>query len=241
MGVKFTGGYKSIQLTKVSVPTGPDPFYNNVVLLIQPESGDTQITDKSQYNWSLTNNNVNLTSTETLFGRQSIDFNGTGYEIVLPNVAEFAYGSNDFTIEAWLKPKSIIRQIPYCVTDGVVGATDFFAYGYQDNLSVFAQMREGGTFPFDAKPSVFIDATEFYHIAVTKDSGTYRLFSNGLLAATVSGPVSFPTYTDNPRIGHINAPIQSWSNMWLGSTRITNGIVRYTTNFTPPTGPFPTN
>lgn len=75
------------------------------------------------------------------------------------------------------------------------------------------------------------------HVALTKVGTTYRIFTGGVLKATATSSNAFG---DNGQGLYINSgfnPTTPFQGLF-DELRITNGVGLYTTNFTPPTGPF---
>jgi len=87
-----------------------------------------------------------------------------------------------------------------------------------------------------------IVANTWQHVAVVRSSGITYMYVNGLLSAEGSQN----PYTDSPNPLYIGAgdfvagviPTYLYGG-YIDELRITNGVARYTANFTPPTGEFP--
>ena len=90
--------------------------------------------------------------------------------------------------------------------------------------------------------NVSIVNTWVYVAMVRKDNILY-LFVNGLLQGTINLPSSgdIGNYSPNVRIGRTggNPNVQYSFDGYVDEIRITKGIARYTSNFIPPTKPFP--
>jgi len=83
-----------------------------------------------------------------------------------------------------------------------------------------------------------VPADEWVHVAVTFDGTTFRLFVNGVLGD--SGTKTVNSAGSSTR-NYINRDIAVGigGECWLDNFRITDGVARYTSNFTPPTKAFP--
>jgi hypothetical protein len=84
-----------------------------------------------------------------------------------------------------------------------------------------------------------VSTGQWTHFAVTRSSGTIRLFINGVV------DINTATYTSainasrtQPVVGAVIDPY--YLNGYIDDLRITNGYARYTANFTAPTAPFVT-
>jgi hypothetical protein len=78
-------------------------------------------------------------------------------------------------------------------------------------------------------------AHTWYHIAATRESGTVRLFVDGTLLGSKSDAT--PATNSSPlQIGK-DVIVSNFFDGNIDEIRISNGIARYTSNFTP-SGPF---
>ena len=80
-----------------------------------------------------------------------------------------------------------------------------------------------------------------YHVAYTREGQTFRLFVDGVMAPTGTSASSLVTDSSYVTLGAGSHDNAFSLNGWMDEIRITKGIARYTTNFTPPTTPFPNN
>ena len=87
-------------------------------------------------------------------------------------------------------------------------------------------------------------ADTFHHVAVVRDGNTFRVFLDGVETATADATgVTIHNSTTALAIGALSntggAPMGEGSAAWIDELRITQGVARYTGNFTPPTAAFP--
>jgi hypothetical protein len=83
-----------------------------------------------------------------------------------------------------------------------------------------------------------ISNNTWYHVALTGDSGTLRLFIDGVLKSTVSNAAShYPSAGTDIHIGDRMSGASSVTPFggYMQDVRITKGLARYTSTFTPPT------
>ena len=217
-----------------------DQYYNSCSLLLHCDgsNGSTTFTDNSPRTKTVTSNNGAAISTvQSKFGGASALFDGTNDYLSIPNNAEFNFASGTFTIECWF----------YFLTS-VTDKTLLTTY-YNSNQSWYIQTYlgkivvgfsgDGG----DITGTTTISANTWYHVAVSGTPGSYKLFINGTQeGSTYTGATSLassaPLY-----IGVLiyNSVGYGYFNGYIDEVRITNGIARYTGNFTPQTSAFPNN
>jgi len=226
-----SGGYTTVQFTAGTdtISFHNDQYWNNTVLILQDS-----FTDESPQALTLTvGTGVRLSSTSKV-GSQSIEAfgNGTATRMSLPTDSSLDIGtSNDFTFEFWMKNNS---QDSYAVLLSSVGT------GTTGSIS--CSSFTGNKLRFNYAPGSYLASTTnlvdnaWHHVAITRASGNLRLFIDGVeedsdatnsANITWSGNAFFDwlgnTLSDNEYRGFIDA------------IRITSGVARYTSTFTPST------
>jgi len=219
-----------------------DPYFSNVSLLLHGNgtNGSTTITDSSPTPKTVTAvGNAQISTAQSAFtGGSSIAFDGAGDYLQSPTNAEFVLGTGDFTLEAWIYPL------------GFAGAPNFnnFAPIFDYRTANASQVNVLLTFLGDSTLVLYVNGAtritgtaistnQWTHVALCRSSGTTKMFVGGTQAGS--------NYTDANnyvaslfRVGsNINA--DAFFNGYIDDLRITKGIARYTSNFTPPDAPFP--
>ena len=221
-------------------PTAPLTAVSNTSLLCNFTNAG--IFDSTGKNVLETVGNAQIDTAVTKFGTGSMEFDGSGdYLFSSANTAfDFGLSAVDFTIEAWIYPQqnrtvhTIAAVWPqglgedqwiFCIRDGVVG----LVWSPDNTNDVFIS---GGS----------VALNQWHHVAVTRNGNTFRTFLNG--TQTASGTNSSTSGSSNPlTIGYFGSgsgtSSTSYWDGYIDDLRITKGVARYTTNFTPPTDPFP--
>ena len=217
---------------------GPtDPDFANVSLLLHGDgtNGSTTVIDSSPSPQTVTAaGDAQISTAQSKFGGVSIAFDGSGDYLTGPsNNANFNFGTGDFTIEAFAYPVENLRN-------GTI-----FCYRSNSNDGVIVIQNAGQWFAKVGGVSIAAGAVtlnSFSHIAAVRASGVLTLYVNG----TSVGSNSSATYNLTGSASHvvrIGALSETPSSLqWKGyidDLRITRGVARYVSNFTPPTAPFP--
>jgi hypothetical protein len=222
-------------------PTTPLGAISGTSLLLR--GTNAAIFDNSMKNDLETVGNAQISTSVKKFGTGSMAFDGNGDYLVGPNNPLFNFRTGDFTIEWWMYCQIDWSSMPN--TPGVVGqkAGDGAA-GWQiyrntevDPTRVMIRIGASGTIDFSS--STTPTTQQWEHWAVTRQSGTLRWFRNGTLTATHTGVTTDINDTSG---GLWIGRSQTWGGYFTGyldDLRITNGVARYTANFTPPTAAFP--
>jgi hypothetical protein len=206
---------------------------NNVSLLLP---FDNNFQDFSSNNFAVTaNGNVQISNAQSKFGGGSALFDGSG-DYIEATVGAGEFGSGDFTIECWINANTT-TSVDTVISKGILSTVDdrgwtlewsggrlaFFGYGeYSTGIVITNNVLNTGT---------------WYHIAVVKQGSTFKMFLDGVQQTNHYG---------NPTTGTLNAGGQLFVGTgffdlvnrsfhgYIDDLRITKGVARYTSNFTPP-------
>ena len=146
---------------------------------------------------------------------------------------DYNFGTGDFTVECWINRKVVNNDDTIWGTTLAEASTGFMWY-FNNSGNLRAVMA--GSYKESSSNS--ISAGTWYHIAITRASGTMQMWVDGVskYSATVSGTVG--SSTQNFIIGNANSSYAGTSYHWLGhisNLRIQKGKAEYTAAFTPPT------
>ena len=201
---------------------GSDPDFGNVTLLLHMNGSNESTTFTDNSNSALTvtaNGNAQISTAQSKFGGAAGLFDGTGDYLSFPGISIGT--SDDCTIECWFYRTG---------GEALVGSTGGGNYQF---LAVLAGKLYAYWNGNEVEGGTVADST-WHHAAVTRSSGTMRLFLNGTQVATAAGNTQ--TFSITKVAQAVN---RSDFNGYIDDLRITKGVARYTANFTPPTAPFP--
>jgi hypothetical protein len=207
---------------------GGDPDFSSVVSLLHFDgtNGSTTFTDQIGAAWTV-NTGPTISTAESKFGGASGSF-GSG-SIQKNGGTSYAFGTGDFTLEMWLR-RNTGSGVIFDDRVGSFGAgMALYIPNATDDLIFFAN---GGN-QITATP---YSTGTFRHVAICRASGTTRLFIDGVSAGTYSDTNDYQANTWVLGAAFNNTAQQS---CYIDDFRATNGVARYTSNFTPPTAPFP--
>jgi hypothetical protein len=223
-----------------------DEYYNSCSLLLHlnGSNGSTTFTDNSPTPKTPTSNNGAAISTaQSKFGGASLFLDGTDDYVTVPDNSGFDFGSGNFTIEYWEYRTSTTSQSPILTRNNVqytpylIGWYDAAAGG---NVAMY--MSSGGV-SWDLASNVSMGALTtnvWTHYAVTRQGNTFRTFQNGIQISTFTSAAAFPAGSGALQIGRFFSSYY-FKGGYIDELRITKGVARYTSNFTPQTSEFPNN
>lgn len=228
-----------------SVPT--DPYYDSMVLLCHfngtDGDGDGGIfTDFSKYARTVTGSeSAQIDTDNAKFGAGSLSVGAYG-QIFTAYASELALGSNDFTIEYWYRGTS--NEPIVILTTTKAGDSRYpvlISRSTGNGLSATGSDSLGNTrYSCNIPSGTNINDGNWHHIALVRFGSNFVLYLDG------NGYVSdLPGFS-----GSLGSASQPWrfmdpSSSWtvevghMDDLRVTIGVARYTSNFTPPTAEFP--
>lgn len=227
-----------------------DPHFNRVSLLLPMtgSNGGVTFTDYSPTPKTVSVfGNTNTSTAQSKWGGSSGYFDETGDYLTVPKSSAFNFGADPFTIEVYAYLSSYGTNVSSLIGFGKQTASDYYslritvtptgflAYNYSTNGTTDTSRATTSTFPL----------TTWKHVALCREGNTLTIYSDGVAveSVTVTGsiyyssadPVSIGTCADFGGFTYAN----KWHG-YLQDLRITKGAARYTADFTPPSGPFPT-
>ena len=253
-GVTLNGG---ISIIGSSGGGGSDPFFANVSLLTHFDgtSGQTVFTDNSPRPKTITNvngfnegaGNVNVDTTVLKFGTGSAFFPNFQQLRVSDSNDDLVLGAGDFTIEAWFRIPSV-GSGDYSVASTMrnnnfsVGGCWAVTVRSDGSLQWRVNTAGNGPSPIVETSTGIINSNTWYSFAVTRSSGTVRLFLDGNIVSTALNYNVSLNVDQTLKIGALfNNTTEQFSNGNIDELRITKGVARYTSNYTPATSAFPDN
>lgn len=213
-----------------------DPFWSYVTSLLPctGPAGSATFADAKGFNWGV-NGDVKVSDVQSLFGENMAYFDGAG-DYLLGAAGAFNYHGQDFTWEAFLNTTQTTNN---CVVSGRAGTRagwELFApAGQALDLAIW-----DGTRYLDVFGTLLLPSGTTVHVSVGYASGKYYLSINGAVDVVESAiiPGTYPTF--QAVLGSdLSGPSQYPYAGYLGQQRMTLGICRYTSDFTPPDAPFP--
>ena len=219
------------------VPNDPNFAFNSLLLHGNGANGSTVITDSSGSPKTVTAfGNAQISTAQSKFGGASIAFDGTGDYLNIPASSEFNFDSNNFTIETWLYFSAI--GATKVIVNNWAGSVLSSSFGFQqESDGRISGIAYTGSTVLQALTLSTATINQWNHIAFVRNGGSLCMYLNGVGGTNVSIASAVNNGTGPVQIGREGTSF--YFNGYLDDLRITKGIARYTSNFTPPTLPFP--
>jgi hypothetical protein len=218
------------------ISTGFDANYADVSLLLTGEgtNGSTTFTDLSSSPKTITPyGNAQISTAQKKYGTGSIAFDGSGDYLTVPSSDGFNFGSGNFTIEVWVYASGLDSFNAVFAQWPDNGATSNNSYVMESvgSSMYFYWVTDGG---YTGATLGTITTGSWIYYTICRSGNTLYPFKNGVLGTPVSITQTLNSPTSNVTVGGNVAGSGFW-NGYIDDLRITKGIARYTTNFTPPT------
>lgn len=233
--VRFVRG-TALYTSDFSVPTTPLTNVTGTSLLLNTAAPG--IVDGTNKNPVInTIGNVAISTSIKKYGTGSMYFDGNGDYLQIPANSNFALGTGDFTVECWYYPTAS-KIFPAALELGNHVSSNNVGFFFQNNSSLTPMVYSGAFFAPLGTPSITLN--DWNHIVWQRTSGALKIFVNGTGStdtALFTNNISLPSQVSVGYTAGSNSGINYYTSGYIDDLRITKNLARYTSNFTPPTGP----
>ncbi|MFZ2038579.1 MAG: LamG-like jellyroll fold domain-containing protein [Minisyncoccia bacterium] len=170
------------------------------------------------------------------FGTASAYFDGSSY-ISTPDSANWNFGSGDFSIDLWANYTSTGNKTFLSQKNDSSNLWQFYTQG-----SILVFYSVGGSALVDIEATFTPTTGVWYHIAVVRSGGIIKLYVNGVsqtLTTNTNSSATLPDLTSNVEVGRAVGVAYNFTG-YMDEIRLSKGIARWTSNFTPPTSEYTT-
>lgn len=212
--------------------------YTKLLLHMTGTPGSQSIVDSSLSAHSpIVSGSTVISSTTAKFGSTSCYFNGAGDWIILPASNDWAFGTENFTIDTWINITNFddARQI----WGQAYAGTNWCLFMISGNRLYFTYATSGGGTTI-LGPT--LTSGVWHHVAVVRNNNTVTIYLNGSSSGGTPGSCNqnFNNSSIRPTIGRYydNSNPTFWMYGYMQEYRVSKGIARWTTDFTPPSAPY---
>lgn len=215
-------GNSSLILGTPGLQQNDDQYSTQTKLLLHGDG--IAIVDSSLNPKTISRINSPYTVSDSRFGTGSIRFTGNNY-LSIGSSNDFNVGTGDFTVELFIKFKSLNTHNPICNSTNDVNSADSGKWyiNYMPSTGLYLGRHSVGgsaTTPWSAA----IDT--WYHLAFVRESGTIRIFIDGI-EQTVTDATAFNNINFN-QSGFLIGRVTTLSGLdaQIDEFRFTKGIAR---------------
>jgi hypothetical protein len=209
--------------------------YTKSLLHFNGTEGGTTFTDEVGRIWTRGGNAVTKTDWKK-FGTASGYFSGGNDRIYTPDHADFAFGTGNFTIDLWIKTTQSAQEfIVYQGDDnGMAWSVAFWIRMYGGKVDFVPDYRNY-SYHHVIQSLANVNDGNPHHIAAVRNGNTFTLYVDGVSqnSVTLAG-FNMTDSSNNLSVGKMGGAGGGYIG-YVDELRISKGIARWTSNFTPPT------
>jgi hypothetical protein len=203
--------------------------------------GSTTFTDSSSYARAVTaSGNAQISTGQSKFGGASGLFDGSVDNLQMENSTELNLaGTPSFTIEAFVRVASFTNLITICARYTADPSSSQYLFCMANGTLLFHYRDASNVYRSHVQYSYSFALNTWYHVAVTFDGATFKLFLDG--AEVYSGAI-ISTIRSSTLPTHIALIISDqyyYSNCSIDELRFTKGVARAISGI--PTSEYPNN
>jgi hypothetical protein len=228
--VEGTALYTSAFVPPAAPPT---PVRGTTLLL---NGAGAAISDGVSKNVLETVGNARVINGIKKYGTGAMYFDGTGDYLNILSDPPLYLSTGNFTIEGWVyttnssTSQAVLFRRSAAAARGLVISINSFV---SQKLSFACGNSDISAWEVQLDSTTSLANNTWYHFAVVRDGDDFELFINGTSEDTANSSVVIADDTSVLRIGANDTGATSL-NGYIDDLRITKGVARYTSNFTPP-------
>ena len=167
----------------------------------------------------------------------SMYFDGSGDKLTIPGTYA-NFGTNPFTVEAWVYPSSSVGPI---FTTHRAGTASGFYFSMSTSNNTMIHGRYFSSNVETGSSANAVKLNQWNHFAWCREgtgSNQTRMFANGKVVATYTDDQDYSSTPYGPFVGGYDAGGPQYDvNGNIADLRVVSGTALYTAEFTPPTAP----
>lgn len=177
-----------------------------------------------------TNGNAVLSTTQKKYGTASLSLDGTADFLVVASQPDFAFGTAAFCLEAWVY-NTVNPSANQIIFDFRTTTPQWAPTLYLQQTTNTVRFVSNGNVLLESATAISLNT--WTHIALTKTGVSTRIFINGVQSGSTYNDAN--TYIQGPVTIGARYDGSFGFNGYIDDIRISKGVPRYTTTFTPPT------
>lgn len=218
-----------------------DAHYASVSLLL-PFKGANNATSTTDYSPTPKTvsffGNAKISTAQSKFEGSSLLLDGVGDYLTVPSNAAFTFGTGNFSIDCWVRITAYTNASNWIIGNYVGAAGGYFAF-YIDSSGANLGFRNADTNVVTQALSSAIPTGVWKHLQVCRSGNTLYFFLDGVLQGSGS---AFSANLSSQGVCGIGSQAPSYPNDGelnghIADLRVTKGVARNTTSFTPPSVP----
>lgn len=216
----------------ITVPTTAYTSDANTLLLLHMESLDVATHKSLTFVGT-----AQLDTAQKKFGTASLLLDGNSDYVTVPDSADWSFGTEDFTIDHWVRFASVGNCGFYSQQTDGDNRIQWYMQTGELRFCLYVGAVQKAYYQFAWVPN----ADQWYHLALVRSGSTIYFFIDGVSQSiTETTAISTNSVPDFSGVANIGFDIgnTTYFNGYIDELRISKGIARWTSNFTPPTSEY---
>lgn len=180
-----------------------------------------------------------LSTAQIKINKSSLLLDGDSDYVTVPDSADWDFGADNFTIDFWAYFNSIDPQ------PGIFGqyadtSNHMYLFGQTSGALTFVVRSNASNIVILSASEGSIDINSWYHIALVRNGTNWQIYVNGVSRGSGTFDITYPNIAADFYFGRgtNQTPTTVYMNGYIDELRISKGIARWTSDFTPPTSPY---
>ena len=227
-----------------------DSAWDDVKLLLNFNGSNaaTSTTDASDSGHTVAfNGTAQISTAQSKFGGSSVLFDGNSDYLTIADHADWDLGSDDFTIEYWVRFTATGgTQTMFSIHGATSTSRVLYAFATSSAISVYYYPQGlADTYIYNSQ-SWTHSADTWYHMAFVRNGNDFKMFIDGTQVGSTFniGSNAFNNAGYPLVLGALTSSggsLMYYSSCYIDDFRWTKGTARYTSNFTVPSSEFTSN
>ena len=149
--------------------------------------------------------NAQLDTAQYKFETASLLLDGTGDYVTISDSSDWAFGTGDFTIEAWVRFNALPSDTIAAICSQFTGAGNYWYFGLNDTAGAKTWRFESAGTAINIQKTTTVSLNTWYHIALVRGGNNFYIFQDGVQVGTTA---TSSESVDNPAqvlvIGTVN-------------------------------------
>ncbi len=191
----------------------------------------------------IANGDAQIDTVQSKFSGASGLFDGMGDYLYTADSDDWNFGNGNFTVDFWVRFNTL-SGYNWLWSQRADSNNSIELFLYITGPDAYFQMiavDNGNILVNYYTPRTAISLNTWYHVAVVRNSNSWKTYLNGANIHSQTANVTLPDISTNFVIGARGDDFFSPINGWIDEFRVSKGVARWTNDFTPPSSEYATD
>ena len=221
-----------------------EDVYTKLLLHLDGVDGAIESSDSSGHNHPLTfEGSTEIDTAQFVFGGSSVKLTRANTDYIsIPYSTDFdivELSTEDATIDFWIKHNMPVSGGAFiCFVGQFASDTNWITFMQHPDSKGIAFAIYNGGYQLLCNTGYHLSDENWHHLAMCKSGSEYRIFVDGIQQGYVSSASTHQISTQLVIGAFISESETHGVDGWIDEFRVSKGIARWTSDFTPPTSEY---